>query len=429
MKKKCTLYELEEVSLGESIEFSGMVMKVVETKLSIFACFKNHKNSIQALIEKKFLGPIKLKTLTFLTINCVVELDRSGNLRLRCVEEPIFLKEHLAGSDCQIDSRISRSDYNSIIFARSIFLESIRSQLRKYGFLEIETTILSPSKASGSANVFSTYSRSINQTLYMRGTHEPQLKRAIASGLDRVFEIGKAFRDNSPGLIEFTLAEGVCAWKDLNFICDLIEDVLKFSFKQMDSFLSISNRELVKDLVWDRVCSEKIIVDMIGMSFVEFMKLSESDIQILSNGFNFYIDDNCKNIHIKFLHSAYEYFSKKMPNPVFIIGYPLDYSPLAKIIDTGLLGIGHLFVSGRRVCEVVLEEDNYDVQKLNFLEQESKSNNSISSNSNVLNALKSGVPPMSGFAININKTIGVAYKKNRTDYVSMFPIKPSSIPR
>lgn len=302
-------------------------------------------------------------------------------------------------------------DYKRVFETRSRLVAMLRSILSNCNFVEIETPILAPIASGAQARPFVTHHNSLAVDLYLRIAPETYLKRAVAAGFDRVFEIGKNFRNEGMDpshLQEFTAIEWYCAYWD-----------------HVDN-LDFFNRDILPDLV-DRAHNQK------GVGEIEY----QGTILNFNNIFTISFSEIFKKHtgkHWKDLPSAREVdeaFKRlvrpKLIQPVYVIDYPAFMSPLAKRANNNpdYCEQWQLVINGMELVKCYTELTDPVEQRRLLEEQAVLKNNgdeeAVQLEEDFLTALEYGIPPCSGLGLGIDRLIMLLTNQKTIRDTILFP--------
>ena len=227
---------------------------------------------------------------------------------------------------------ITNQDSTQTFINRSKILQEMRNYLNKEGFLEVETPMMHQIAGGAAARPFVTHHNALDATLYMRIAIELHLKRLIVGGLEKVYEIGRVFRNEGVSTRhnpEFTMIELYEAYADYHDIMDLTENMIRHISEKVLGTAKVQYREETIDLEskWRRVHMADAVKDATGVDF--FAVKTDEEAKNLAKEHGVEITDNMKYGHI-----LNEFFEQKVEEtliqPTFIYGHPIEISPLAK---------------------------------------------------------------------------------------------------
>ncbi|MDR0890522.1 MAG: lysine--tRNA ligase [Endomicrobium sp.] len=315
---------------------------------------------------------------------------------------------------------IMNSNVKHLFIKRSILINALRSKLIELGFIEVETPILQSIAGGANAKPFITHHNSLNEDLFLRISPELFLKRVIIGGIDKIFEIGKSFRNEGIDKThnpEFTMLEIYQAYANYKDMMNLAEILIKTAAKAVNSNVNLVFRE---------ACMFDLIKQYTGVYLLPYIENKQELLKQISH-LNLNISSNMTNK--KLLEKIFD--EKILPNlqsPFFITDYPAIYSPLAKKKQTNLKLAERfeIYINKLEIGNAYSELNDPIVQKTNFTEQVNNKSYSedqiISSYDNdFISALEQGLPPTGGLGIGIDRLIMVLTETESIKDVILFP--------
>ena len=318
---------------------------------------------------------------------------------------------------------------------RSKFVAFLRRYLDNLGFMEVETPVLSPIAGGANARPFITHHNTLDIDMYMRIATELPLKRLIVGGLDRVYEIGRIFRNegmdpkHNP---EFTTVELYQAYTDFNGMMDLFEDLLSSAAQKILGTYQVEWQGEQIDLTpgWPRLTMHEAVKQYTG---IDFMAISSDEEAVAA----------AKAIGVELPETAdptwgnalYETFDQKVEEklvqPTFITMHPVDVSPLAKRSpqDPRLTERFELFICRSEMGNAFSELNDPIDQKQRFQKQvelRAKGDSEAGMmDEDYINALEYGLPPTGGLGIGIDRCVMLLTNSDTIREVILFPtMKP-----
>ncbi|KAK6919761.1 Aminoacyl-tRNA synthetase, class II (D/K/N) [Dillenia turbinata] len=335
-------------------------------------------------------------------------------------------------------------EVRQIFKTRAKIISYIRRFLDNLDFLEVETPMMNMIAGGAAARPFVTHHNELNMKLYMRIAPELYLKELIVGGLDRVYEIGKQFRNEGIDLThnpEFTTCEFYMAFADYNDLMDLTEKMLSGMVKELTGGYKVQFHAngLDKDPIEIDFTPPFRRIDMIE----ELEKIANLSIpkDLTSEEANKYLIDACAKFDVKcpppqttarLLDKLVGHFLEETcVNPAFIINHPEIMSPLAKWhrLKPGLTERFELFVNKHEVCNAYTELNDPVVQRQRFADQlkdrQSGDDEAMALDETFCTALEYGLPPTAGWGMGIDRLAMLFTDSQNIKEVLLFPaMKP-----
>jgi lysyl-tRNA synthetase class 2 len=297
---------------------------------------------------------------------------------------------------------------------RALITASIRRYLDQQGFIEIETPVLQTEAGGAEARPFVTYHNTLEMDLYLRIATELHLKRLIVGGFEKVFELGRIFRNEGISTRhnpEFTTIEVYQAYADYNDMMQLTEAIITTAAQDVLGTLQITYQGTAIDLTppWRRVTMHDLVKEKTGLDFSQFATLEAAKKAAVGAGLQEV--EKCESIG-NLLNEAFEQKCEEtLIQPTFVTDYPVEISPLAKPHRSkpGLVERFELFVVGRETANSFSElTDPIDQRQRLEAQADRKAAGDLEANSvdeDFLTALEYGMPPTGGLGIGIDRLI------------------------
>ncbi len=317
---------------------------------------------------------------------------------------------------------------------RSKFISYVRSFLDGRGFMEVETPVLNTISGGATARPFITHHNTLDIDMFLRIATELNLKRLIVGGIERVYEIGRIFRNEGMDTKhnpEFTTVELYQSYADFNDMMDLFEDLLSGAAQSILGTYKCSWQDFDIDLTpgWERLTMAEAVKKYVG---VDFMAI-DSDEEAVAAAKAAGVDMD--KVEPTWGHALYESFDQlveeKLIQPTFITMHPVDVSPLAKRSpkDPRLTERFELFICHSEMGNAFSELNDPIDQRQRFLKQvemRAKGDDEAGMmDDDFINALEYGMPPTGGLGIGIDRCVMLLTGANSIRDVILFPtMKP-----
>jgi lysyl-tRNA synthetase class 2 len=313
---------------------------------------------------------------------------------------------------------------------RSKIIQSMRRYLDNLGFLEVETPTLHAIAGGASARPFITHHNALDMQLYMRIAIELHLKRLIVGGMEKVYEIGRVYRNEGISTRhnpEFTMIELYEAFADYNDIMRLTEELIAHIAQEVLGTTTIQYGEYTIDLrpQWKRVHMVDAIREVTGVDF--FVQMTDEDAHLLAKENHVKVESN-----MTFGHIVNEFFEQKVEEtliqPTFIYGHPVDISPLAKRNedDPRFTDRFELFIVAREHANAFTELNDPIDQRERFevqlQEREQGNDEAHMMDEDFVTALEYGMPPTGGLGIGIDRLVMLLTNAPSIRDVLLFPL-------
>ncbi|MBD8005930.1 lysine--tRNA ligase [Bacillus sp. Sa1BUA2] len=442
-----TKEELEE--LNQSVTIAGRIMTKRGKGKAGFAHIQDLTGQIQIYVRQDAVGEEQYDIFKMVDLGDIVGLTgtifktKVGELSIKANEFTLLSKalrplpEKFHGlKDVEqryrqryldlITNEVSRETF----IARSKIIQSMRRYLDGQGFLEVETPMLHAIAGGAAARPFITHHNALDTQFYMRIAIELHLKRLIVGGLEKVYEIGRVFRNEGVSTRhnpEFTMIELYEAYADFNDIMELTENMIAFIAKEVLGTTSVQYGEDEVNLEpkWRRLHMVDAVKEYTGVDF--WKEMSDEEAIQLAKEHNIEITE-----HMTYGHIVNEFFEQvveeKLIQPTFIYGHPVEISPLAKKNDDDprFTDRFELFIVGREHANAFTELNDPIDQRERFeaqLEEREQGNDEAHEmDEDFIEALEYGMPPTGGLGIGIDRLVMLLTNSPSIRDVLLFPL-------
>ena len=325
---------------------------------------------------------------------------------------------------------ISNEESFDRFMKRSQIVSEIRHYMEDHGYIEVETPMLHSIAGGAAARPFTTHHNALDMDLFLRIAPELYLKRLVVGGFEKVYEIGRTFRNEGVSTRhnpEFTMLEAYTAYFVYTDVMDLVEGIFTHVAQKVLNTTTIQygEHELHLGEPWKRVHMIDIIKEVTGVDFWQEMSFEEA--KELAKEHQIRIDDHLNTVG----HIINEFFEEKCEStivePTFVYGHPVEVSPLARKNeeDDRFTDRFELFIVGREYANAYTElSDPFD-QKERFEQQmaESELGNDEAHpiDQDFIEALEYGMPPTGGLGIGIDRMVMLLTNTESIRDLLLFP--------
>ncbi len=439
----------EELSEKETeVKMSGRLMAIRGHGKTCFMDLQDKTGRIQVYARKDVLGEENYALIKLLDIGDIVGVTGNifrthmGEVSVKATAMEILSKalrplpEKWHGlKDVEMRYRrryvdlIVNPEVRDTFVKRSRIIRSVRSVLDKHDFLEVETPILNTIAGGAAARPFVSYHNALDMQVYMRIAPELYLKRLIVGGMERVYELGRVFRnegiDNRHNP-EFTSVEIYQAYADYRDLMDLTEEVVVQAAMDVlgTTKINYEGTEIELAAPWKRMSMTEAVLEYTGKDFSGVTELE--DARAIAKELKVAIEPSF-GIG-KIINACFEeYVEDKLIQPTFITGHPKEISPLAKSNPDNpeITDRFEGYIYGREICNGFTELNDPIDQRERFLKQvEERANGDEEANmmdEDFVNALEYGLPPTGGLGIGIDRLVMFLTDSSSIRDVLFFP--------
>lgn len=325
---------------------------------------------------------------------------------------------------------IVNPEVKNTFIQRSLIIKELRNILDSKGYLEVETPILNTISTGDAARPFITHHNTMDMDMYLRIAPELNLKRIIVGGFDKVYEIGRLFRNEGMDYKhnpEFTNIELYSAYEDYNDMMNITEEIISTIARKVLGKTNITYQgvEINLEPSWKRISMIDAIKEVTGIDFNK-IKTDRRALQ-LADKHEIYLEET-KRTRGNVINAFFEeYVEETLIQPTFIIDYPVEISPLTKRkpSDSRLVERFELFIGGREYANAYSELNDPIDQYERFLKQvEAKKAGDLEAgemDEDYVHALEIGLPPTGGLGIGLDRLIMLLTDSQSIRDILFFP--------
>ncbi|EKU46174.1 lysine--tRNA ligase [Staphylococcus massiliensis] len=440
--------ELKEKEDESHVSFAGRLMTKRGKGKAGFAHVKDLTGQLQIYVRKDQVGDEQFEIWKGADLGDIVGIDgvmfktNTGEISVKAKSFTLLSKALRPLPDKfhglqDIEQRyrqryldlITNEESTETFINRSKILQEMRSYLNEKGFLEVETPMMHQIAGGAAARPFVTHHNALDATLYMRIAIELHLKRLIVGGLEKVYEIGRVFRNEGVSTRhnpEFTMIELYEAYADYDDIMNLTEELVAHVAQKVLGTTKVQYGEETIDLEpkWRRLHIVDAVKEATGVNFYDVK--TDEEAQALAKEHGIEIES-----HMKYGHVLNEFFEQKVEEtliqPTFIYGHPIEISPLAKknAEDPRFTDRFELFIVGREHANAFTELNDPIDQRERFeaqiVEREQGNDEAHEMDHDFIEALEYGMPPTGGLGIGIDRLVMLLTDSPSIRDVLLFP--------
>ena len=461
-----SLFEAEESEHGEGhrtgpVSVAGRIVRRSGMGRATFLGLQDGHGKIQVLLRKNNL-PDSYGTLSDIDIGDWVGASgplfrtRTGEITVEAEEwtvlskslRPLPEKWHgLADVEARFRQRyldlISNDEAMRIAVMRTRFVSALRRFMDGRGFMEVETPVLVPVAAGGTARPFTTHHNALDSDLYLRIATELYLKRLIVGGMEKVYEIGRIFRNEGVDLThnpEFTMMESYEAFADYTDVMRMVEEMVSGLAEEVLGTTTVEFEGETIDLSppWPRLDLREEIRRRSGIDFLECPDIESLSAEMKSAGFDVGRQMSWGGLLDKLVSDAVE---PNLVQPSFLVDYPVEMSPLAKKKrgaqtsnsqgevtrePPALVERFEGFIAGMEICNSFTELNDPIDQRARLEQQEAlhaqfQDEDMDRLDEDFVLAMEYGMPPTGGLGIGIDRLVMLFSGRRSIREVVLFP--------
>ena len=437
---------------GKHVTLAGRIMQKRVMGKASFCNILDQSGNIQSYVARDSIGEEEYKDFKKMDIGDIVGLEgevfktKTGEISIHASAVKLLSKSlqilpekfhGLTNTDTRYRQRyvdlIMNPEVRDTFIKRSKIIASIRNYLNGQGFLEVETPMLVQNAGGAAARPFETHFNALNEDLKLRISLELYLKRLIVGGMERVYEIGRVFRNegldtrHNP---EFTLMELYQAYTDYNGMMDLTENLYRHVAQEVLGTTKIVYKGIEIDLgkPFERITMIDAVKKYAGIDWNEVE--TEEDAKKLADEHHIEYEARHKKGDILSLFFE-EYAEKHLLQPTFVMDHPIELSPLTKKKpeDPNYVERFEFFMNGWEMANAYSELNDPIDQRERFKAQEELlaqgDEEANTTDEDFLNALEIGMPPTGGIGFGIDRMCMLLTGAEAIRDVLLFPTMKS----
>ena len=421
---------------GKQVSIAGRMMSKRVMGKASFCNVQDLKGNIQSYVARDSVGEENYKEFKKLDVGDVIGIEgevfktKTGEISIHASHVTLLSKSlqilpekfhGLTNTDTRYRQRyvdlIMNPEVKDTFIKRSRIISSIRKYLDGQGFMEVETPMLVANAGGAAARPFETHFNALNEDLKLRISLELYLKRLIVGGLEKVYEIGRVFRNegldtrHNP---EFTLMELYQAYTDYNGMMDLTENLYRHVAQEVLGTTKIVYNDIEMDLgkPFERITMVDAVKKYAGVDWNEVETLEQA--RELAKEHNIEFEERHKKGDILNLFFE-EYVEEHLVQPTFVMDHPIEISPLTKKKpeNPDYVERFEFFMNGWEMANAYSELNDPIDQRERFAQQDANAaagdDEAEHTDEDFLNALEIGMPPTGGYRIRYRQNVHAAY--------------------
>ncbi len=452
-REAISFFEPQEKGLGEdgltdSVSLAGRIVRFRGMGKATFLDLQDGEGRVQVLFRQNTLAD-SYEVLSDLDLGDWLGVEgplfrtKTGEITIEGLKFTLLCKslrplpEKWHGlSDVEIRYRqryldlIANEDAMRVALLRSRVTAAMRRFLEDRGFLEVETPILVPVAAGAMANPFVTHHNALDRDLYLRIATELYLKRLIVGGLEKVYEIGRVFRNEGLDYYhnpEYTMMESYEAYSDYTDVMRMVEEMVNTIAQEVIGASTVQHDGDDIDFTppWPRLSLRDEIIQRTGIDFLECRDIESLGKAMEGAGFEAGEQTSWGGLLDKLVSSAVE---PHLVQPTFLVDYPVEMSPLAKKKrdDPRLVERFEGFAAGMEICNAFTELNDPVDQRQRFEHQEAlrlkfKDEEMDRLDEDFLVAIEHGMPPTGGLGMGVDRLVMLLTGQRTIREVVLFP--------
>ncbi len=451
-----SLLQPGEVKENEIVSTKGRIISRREMGKTVFCHIQDFTGKLQIYLKKEIVGEEKFKFFNelvdigdILGVEGNVFKTKTGELTIN-VQNFVLLCKSLRPlpekwhglKDIEVRYRqryldlISNLEVKETFIKRSKIISTIRKTLDEKGFIEVETPIIQPLPGGAIARPFKTFHNALSEEFYLRIAPELYLKMLIVGGFEKIYELGKSFRNEGIDRYhnpEFTMIEIYQAYADYNDMMELMKEIFinccntvgykdKFVFNDDDQTYEINFSEFTK------ISFSELFDKYVNIELEKFLNNEINDETYKKLGIELYEVDETGTLHRKsikkIIDNVFEkYIQPHLIQPTFVVDYPEELSPLAKykFENKKITERFEFYVASKEIANAY-SELNDPIEQYNRFVKHTDKEEKMAMNLEFITALEHGMPPTGGLGIGIDRLCMILTNNNSIREVIFFPL-------
>jgi len=448
LHEECAGMQPEEIDEKKTVSIAGRIVLLRKMGKASFFTLQDRTGRIQVYIKHDLVGEENYNLFKMADLGdlCGVEgcmmKTRTGEVTIRASKYTHLVKalhplpDKFHGLTDPEDRRrmryvdlIVNEDSRRVAFLRPQIIRGIQHFMDQRGYVEVETTILQPILGGANAKPFITHYNALDQDFYLRIATELSLKRLLVGGMERVYEIGRQFRNEGIDTAhnpEFTTMEAYMAYGNLDSMVELTESLIRYLAREVTKKTDVHwlGHDINLDQDYRKATMTELVKEKTGVDFAQMH--SDEEAFEAAKKFNVPVEKHFHWGHV--LNAFFETFVEEtLVQPTFVLQHPVDISPLAKKDpnDPRYVQRFELYISTKEICNAFTELNDPLDQRARFEEQveEKREGNdeACEVDEDFLNALEYGMPPAGGIGFGIDRLCMLLLEKDSIRDVLLFP--------
>ena len=437
---------------GQTVRVAGRIMQKRVMGKASFCNIQDLKGNIQSYVARDSIGEESYKDFKKYDIGDIIGIEgevfktKTGEISIHAGKVTLLSKSlqilpekyhGLTNTDMRYRQRytdlIMNPEVKDTFIKRSQIIRAIRNYLDEQGFMEVETPMLVANAGGAAARPFETHFNALDEDFKLRISLELYLKRLIVGGLERVYEIGRVFRNegldtrHNP---EFTLMELYQAYTDYHGMMDLTENMFRYVAQTVLGTTTIVYNGVEMDLgkPFERITMVEAVKKYAGVDFDEIHTLEEA--RAIAKEKHVEFEERHKKGDILNLFFE-EYVEEHLIQPTFVMDHPVEISPLTKKKPENPEYVERfeMFMNGWEMCNAYSELNDPIDQRERFKDQEAQlaqgNEEANTTDEDFMNALELGMPPTGGIGYGIDRLCMLLTDSAAIRDVLLFPTMKS----